>query len=182
MQTGDDDVDLNENVFMEGTSITLADIAGLNLDEIKEERFESLPKGVFIFEVEKAWLGKFGEGEKAKGGVGVKCKVMDVITCSDPSVPDPSVLVGKVHNQTFFITQLKSIGYIKAFFKDIGAPSDSNFNQMLAKAAGTRFQGPIGKRKDPNDSDKEYTQIVQNKVKPLGSSAGEVSSVAKAVA
>lgn len=183
MAIGDDDLDLTQEVFMEKTAITLADIAGLNMDEIKEERFENMPKGNFIFEVEKMWLGKFGEGEKAKGGVGFKAKVLEVINVNDKDFTgDPADLIGKMHQQVFFITQLKSVGFIKSFIKDIGAPYSPNFLKLLETATGTRFQGPISKRKDPNDTDKEYSSVVQAKVKPLGNAMGESSSVAAAVA
>lgn len=175
------EIDYDAAINLEGQNVTLGDLAGLNLDEVQEKRFEALPKMIGNFEVEIAHLGVFGEGDKAKGGVGFKCKVMEVLSVNDPEYKGSNdELVGKIHNETFFITTLDSVGYIKAFFKDIGAPYDPNFKNMLAKAATTRFQASIGKRKDPNDTDKVYTQIVRNKVKPLASPA--VSEVAKAVA
>lgn len=183
MSADNDEIDLNASIILEGQNVTLGDLAGLNLDEVSEKRFEALPKMIGVFEAEKAWLGVFGEGDKAKGGVGFKCKVLEVLSVNDPDFKGSNdELVGKIHNQTFFITTLDSVGYIKAFFKDIGAPYDSNFTNMLMKAAGTRFQAPIGKRKNPNDTDQVFTQIVQNKVKPVAGGASSVVGAALAAA
>jgi hypothetical protein len=175
------DFDENASIKLENAQVTLGDLAGLNLDDVSEKRFEALPKMIGIFEVEDAWLGVFGDGEKAKGGVGFKAKVLEVLSVNDLEFKGANdELVNKIHTQTFFITSVDSVGYIKAFFKDIGAPYDRDFRSMLAKSIGTRFQAPIGKRKDKNDTDVVYTQIVQNKVKPIAGAA--VSEVAAKVA
>lgn len=176
----ENEIDLNESFKLEGQEISLGDLAGLNLDEVQEKRFEALPKGDFVFEVESAKLAVNGEGDKKRPVVAFKTKVLDVIRVNDNDFTGkPEDLVGKIHAQLFFITSLDSVGYIKAFLKDIGVLPGKDFNSTLAHAAGVRFQAPIGKRKDPNDSDKVYTQINQMKIKPLVSAPA--SSIAQAV-
>lgn len=176
--------DLNKKIFIDGEGVTLADLAGLDMDTIAEKRGESFPKGDFVWEVDSEEFPKLvviGEGEKARGAVQFIVKCLDVIRVNDPEFTgDQNTLIGKKHREAFFITTLESTGYIKAFFKDIGAPYDKNFVKLLSGSAGTRFSAPIGKRKDPNDTDKVYTQLNRGKAKPLAGAA--VSEVAKAVA
>jgi hypothetical protein len=175
--------DLNKTFKLEGVEVTLADLAGINLDEVKELRGEAFPKGVYIWEVDSEkppHLTVVGEGDKAKGAAVFRAKCLDVLTVSDPEFTgDNSTLIGKVHQETFFLTNPESLGYLKAFMKDIGAPYSPNVVTLLSGSVGTRFQAPIGKRKDKDDADKVYTNLVRNKLKPLG--AAEVSEVASAV-
>lgn len=179
-----DENDLNKKIMLEGESVSLADLAGLDMDTVVEKRGESFPKGDFTWEIDTEDAPKLvviGEGEKARGAVQFVAKCLDVVRITDPEFSgDQNALIGKKHREAFFITTLESVGYIKAFFKDIGAPYNKDFNILLSGSAGTRFNAPIGKRKDPNDTDKVYTQIVRNKVKPLAGATE--SSVAKAVA
>jgi hypothetical protein len=177
--------DLNAKIFVDGEAVTLADLAGISMDDVQERRGEAFPKGVFVFEVEGGEdvprLRAIGEGEKAKGGVIFALKCLDVIGVADPEFnSDPSTLIGKVHRETFFLSSGESLGYLKAFIKDIGAPYNPKLVEMLSTCAGVRFQAPIGKRKDKDDADKVYTNIVRQKIKPLAGAA--VSEVAKAVA
>ena len=179
MSDGNDD-DLNKKFMLDGQEVTLADLTGVSLDDVKELRGESFPKGVFIWEVDgekPPHLAVIGEGDKAKGAAIFRAKCLEVITMDDKEFTgDVNSLVGKVHQETFFLTTVESLGYLKAFMKDIGAPYNPNVKDLLAGSAGTRFQAPIGKRKDKDDADKIYTNLVRNKMKPLA--GGATSEVA----
>lgn len=152
-------------------TITLADLAGIDMDDVTEKRGESLPKGVFVFEVDQntpPHLAVIGEGDKAKGAAVVKTKVIDVVAVSDPDFKaSPDTLIGKFHQETFFLTSLDGLGYLKAFLKDIGAPYNKDLKTMLFNSAGTRFQAPIAKKKDKDDADKVYTNFDRSKLKPV---------------
>ncbi len=176
----------NDTVKLDDENISLAELAGLSMDDVAEKRGESLPKGHYVFEVQGGddtpKLAKIGEGDKAKAGVRFVCKVIDVIDVNDPEFKEaPDSLIGKVHFETMFLSSVDSLGYLKAFVKDIGAPYSSKLSDLLAGCALVRFQAPIGKRKNPNDTDQVFTNIVRGKhLKPIA--AAESSEVAKAVA
>lgn len=180
------ETDLTQKIIVDGVQMTLAEIAGISLDGVKELRGEAFPKGVFQWEVDSEnppSLGVIGEGDKAKGGVIVQLKCIDVVTVNDPefaaSGQSNDSLIGKIHRETFFLSTAESLGYLKAFFADIGAPYDPDMLVMLPNSAGTRFQAPIGKRKSKDDADVVYTNIVRGKIKPMERAAG--SAVAAAV-
>ena len=176
----------NDMVKIDDDNISLAELAGISMDDVAEKRGESLPKGHYVFEVEGGEntpkLAKIGEGDKAKAGVRFACKVIDVIDVNDPEFTAANdSLIGKIHNETLFLTATEGLGYLKAFVKDIGAPYSSKLGDLLSGCAGVRFQAPIGKRKNPNDTDQVYTNIVRGKhMKPVAAAAQ--SEVAKAVA
>lgn len=174
------ELDLDAVIIMDGEKVTLADLTGVNLDEVKELRGASFPKGNFIWEVDSENAPKLaiiGEGDKAKGAVVFAAKCIEVVNVNDPEFTgDQNELIGKVHRETFFLTTVDGLGYLKAFFKDIGAPYSPNMKDLLAGAVGTRFSAPIGKRKDKDDADKIYTNLVRNKLKPLeGAAKSELS-------
>lgn len=176
--------ELVKKIMLEGTEVTLADLIGISLDDVAEKRGEAFPKCVAVWEVDGEHppaLVVIGEGDKAKGAAKLSFKCLEIITMDDKEFTgDQNTLIGKNHNETFFLTNTDSLGYLKAFMKDIGAPYNSNVKTLLLGSVGTRFQAPIGKRKDKDDSDKIYTNIVRNKMKPLAAAA--TSSVASAVA
>jgi hypothetical protein len=171
-----DEISDDTGIVVDGEKVTLGDLMGVNLDEVKELRGSSFPKGNFSWEVDGGENAPkvlvVGEGDKAKGAVAIALKCIEVINVNDPEFDgDQNALIGKIHRETFFLTTVEGLGYMKAFFKDIGAPYASNVKDLLANSVGTRFNAPIGKRKDKDDADKIYTNVVRNKIKPLGEAA-----------
>lgn len=168
--------------------VTLGDLAGLNMDEVSEQRGFKFPKGDYVWEVSTdpenlPRLAAIGEGDKAKPGIIVPCKCMDVIRVNDSEFTgNEADIIGKVHRETMFLTGeiATALGYFKAFAKDIGAPYSPNLKELIAGMSGTRFSAPISHRKNPNDTDQVFVQINRMKVKPLQGDAG--SSIAAAVA
>ena len=71
-------------------------------------------------------------------------------------------------------------GRVAAFAKDAGAPVTGSLKDIIAGLSGVRFQAPIQKRKDKDDTDKVYTSLNRMKIKPLA--AAEPSAVAAKVA
>ena len=168
--------------------VSLGDLAGVNLDEVKELRGFSFPKGDFQWEISTdpenlPRLAAVGEGDKAKPAIVVPCKCIDVLRVHDEEFTgDQNELIGKVHRETMFLTGeiAVALGYFKAFAKDCGAPVTGSLKDIIAGLSGTRFQAPITKRKNPNDTDQVFTQINRMKIKPLA--AAEPSAVAAKVA
>jgi hypothetical protein len=175
-----------DKIKLDDMETTLAEISGLSFDDFQEKRGFNFPKGYFLWEVEGGEdapaLKKLGEGDKAKAGVPWKFKCLEVGEVRDEDFKDdPSELIGKFHHQTSFITSADGIGYLKAMVKDIGGTPAGGLKESLAATAGLRFWAFITKRKDPNDTDKVYTQIntQKGKIKPVVGAAQ--SGVAAAV-
>lgn len=171
-----DEISMDTGIIVDGEKVTLGDLMGVNLDEVKELRGFGFPRGNFSWEVDGEddfpKLIVIGEGDKAKGAVAVSLKCIEVINVNDSEFDgDQNAIIGKKHRETFFLTTIDSIGYMKAFFKDIGAPPAASIKELLAGSVGTRFNAPIAKKKDKDDEDKIYTNIVRNKIKPLGEAA-----------
>lgn len=172
---------MTDEIKFEGETISLADLAGLNLDDVAAKRGESLPKMTAIFEVmggeDMPDLKVVGEGDKAKPAGVFKFKVIDVLSVSDPEFTgDPNSLIGKVHQETKFLTSTENLGYCKGLIVDLGGSGSGPLKIQLNELAGLRFTAPIGKRKDKNDSDIVYTNIVQGKIKKMAAAtASEVA-------
>lgn len=149
---------------IENQSMSLADIAGLDVTTVAELRMENLAEGLFIFEAEAGILGERenDEGEK-KYGAQLKFKVLEVQAVMDRNV-DPESLVGKTHTEFRSIDPAeaqKGIGYLKGFIADIGCDNTGSIGGLpeeaqpegyvpgfLDKMAGHRFTAKIIHRKD----------------------------------
>lgn len=162
--------------------VSLGALAGINMDDIKELRGFSFPKGDFIWEISTdsenlPRLAAVGEGEKAKPAIVIPCKCIDTIRVNDEEYTgEDQDLIGKVHRETIFLTGKieEALGYFKGFVKDVGAPTAGDLQTLIAGLSGVRFQAPIQKRKNPNDHDIVYTQINRMKAKPIVGEAGSV--------
>lgn len=158
-----------EMVEIEGTKITLAELAGLDMTTVGEKRFFNTPVGMYLFEVVPD-----DEGPPSLRVVGGKaamkmpCKIIDVLGLKDPNFTGKSEeLIGKVHTETQFITSNVSPEYINAFLTDIGLKGKGPLKKMLADCVGLRFTAWISHRKDPNDSDKVYVALRRDKIVPV---------------
>lgn len=190
------DEDDNLMVNMESEQVSLSDLAGVDFSDVAELRFSALPDGQYVFDVQAGddtpKLAAIGTGDKAKPAAVFLLTVINVLAVKNAAdlLGEPvTSLIGKGHRETFFITDQKSVGYVKAFVADIGGdntgpmggiPSKGKIG-FLDKSAGLRFSGFIGHRADKNDSDKVYVNINRNKGKIIPM-ARPVSGVDAAVA
>jgi hypothetical protein len=182
--------DENTKIKIDNDTVTLAELAGLNIDSFDEKHAgEALPKGGFVFETmdgENApRLVVLGEGDAAKAACVFEFKVIDVIAVTDSDFKgSEQELIGKIHRETFFFSGnlADAIGYLRAFVGYIGVNNTGELGAMLARCPGARFQALIGKRKNKDDHDIIYTNIVRDKkkIKPMAAAAS--STVAAAVA
>lgn len=174
-------------VEIEGQQVSLASIAGIDLEGIAEQRFSSLPRGMYLFEVNSDPMPHLeaidAKGVKKPAAI-MSFIVKDCFGLNDPSEApkdeatgqsNPLLLIGKTHREVFFLSDEKSIGFCKAFLVDIGCPAKTGAlgglpgkSGKLEACAGLRFRAPIGHRKDPNDADKVYVNIVRGKIIPMG--------------
>lgn len=178
------DEDKLDLVELEGTHATLAELAGLNLDDIAEKRMFGFPRGIFSWEVmqEEDSLPHL-EAINGKPAAVVQFSCIDVHSVNPQDkaeIPngDVNTLIGKRHREAFFFSKLEDIGFLKAFINDVGGAKVGTFGERLRSLGGLRFTAPIVKRKDKNDSDKTYTNIDRQKVKPIAGQSQPVPGFA----
>lgn len=160
----------DDEIEMGGETVSLAQLAGIDLDGIQERRLLLFPKGNFFWEVsaepEPPKLQNIG----GKGAVrfSLKClRVDNVKNPEDSPIPVPE-LVGKFHNETFFLSTLESLGYMKAFMVDIGGKGKGALNELLLGTVGLRFTAPITIEKNKDDKDIVYHRIDRTRIVPEG--------------
>jgi hypothetical protein len=147
--------------------VSLADIAGVDMSQVEEFRFENTPKGIYQWVCKNAEVVKLGN----KPAIRYELEASNVIALSDDSL-DPDKYVGHKHNEAIFITDLeKDIGRAKAFMIDAGFEGSGTLQELLDQFVGHEFISAIGHRKDKNDTDKVYANIDYGKVKPLEEAA-----------
>lgn len=145
---------------------SLADLADLDVSDIKEIRFETLPQGSYEFEIGNADLEEGTDKDGAKRFNAIfPCKIVEVLAVLEPGV-DKDSLIDKVQTEKFFInpgvTQDKieeAIGRIRAFVSDTGNPSDGKLLPMIKNTKGNRFKAKISHQKDKDDKSIVYARI-----------------------
>lgn len=107
------------------TGLSLADIAGISVDEVQEVRFEDLPafRGIFKI-VDAVWNDDVGK--KSYLTCRLTAEVNEAGEFNDEvgtSLERQEKMVGRKHGETFFIDPadvLQGVGRIKAFLVDCG--------------------------------------------------------------
>lgn len=139
--------------------LSLADLADLDVTNIKEVRFENVAQGLFMFECKSAGLITVGKDEKAAGSI--KCEVTEVQGLLNDSI-NPDKVKGKVHEERIFINDddpEQGIGRIRAFIADAGGNNVGKLGAILSGFVGARFKGRITHRPDPKDKNRIYSNI-----------------------
>jgi len=183
------DENLQEMLDVGGTSVSLADIAGINMDEIEEARYSSFPGGMVQLKCEKAALDV--RGTDPKFGI-IK---LDFVCTNVHSLVDPNEsaekTIGKHHFEDVFIvggnlTQVDTaerIGYLKAFMHDTGFKVQGSLGELLQSYVGHEFIGVTKKKPRKDDPDLFNTNIGigfgQWKVAPLPTPKSTVATTEK---
>ena len=150
----DDDITLNVN----GQDVSLAQLAGIDMSDVAEQRFTVTPEGVYQFQVENCSFEQRGEIV----GIMVDCKIHHADNLVNANAAD---WIGKNHAEFFMIGEdpVKSLGYFKAFVSDIGVSGDAVLEQLMQQLVGHMFIAKVVHRKDKNDKSKIYCNISQKK-------------------
>jgi hypothetical protein len=150
----------------EDTGFSLADLADIDVSNIEEVRFQSLPAGAYGFEVIDADLGEDEKDGARRFFAKFEMKIIEVKAVVDPNA-DKEGLVGKAHTERFFIKTSegeeetkKAIGRIRAFIADIGMPNTGALGPIVRECKGHTFTGKIKKQKDKEDKSIEYSRLV----------------------
>ncbi len=145
-----------------GEQVSLADIAGVNMDAVAEVRGTTFPDGAFKFEVEEAKLTVVGSKEDRKPGIQFIFKCTDVIALTDSKVDADSV-IGKKHQELLFLTEpMEGLGKAKAFMADVGYKGQGKLDAMLEGFKGHELKAVIKQRADKNDNSIIYANIGLN--------------------
>lgn len=154
-------------------TFSLSDLAGINMDEFNEVRGFGLPRGIYQFLIKEAKLTVIDTVKGKRPAAQFGCEVRNVLSLEaapeGENAIDPNTLIGKVHEETFFITEpADDIGRIKAFLADIGLTVQNvTFQEIVNASIGHEFTAPIIRPKDKRDPDKEYVNMKRDKVKPV---------------
>lgn len=156
-------------VELEGNTVSLAELAGIDMSDLGEARFSNLPKGIYKFVIlDGEKLPAFHKLGDSKFGAVFFTKVEDVLGLTDKNdAPDgdPTKLIGKEYRETQFITSQESFKYLNAFITDLGGLKVGSYADKFKSLAGVVFTAPIAYRKDKNDTSKEYPFLRMDKVR-----------------
>lgn len=145
-----------------GQQVSLADIAGINMDDVAEVRGSTFPAGAFKLVVDYAKLAVMGRDDDKKAGIQFKFKCSDVLSLIDTS-KDADTIIGKFHVETCFLKDpMEGLGRTKAFMADAGFKGTGSLQELLAAFVGHEFKCVITNSPDRNDKDIIYANIGLN--------------------
>lgn len=153
----------------EEQEVSLMDIAGIDMADVQEfEGFEATPKGLYDWEVKDAGLDTV---ETKNGNAGIIYFDLEAINCHTliGDDRDPASMTGTKHRETIFIGDVaKSVGRAKSLMANAGFQAQGKLSELLDAFCGHTFTAPIKQRKDKNDADVVYSNLVIKKVTPVG--------------
>ena len=92
-------------------------------------------------------------------------------------------LLGKQHNENFFITELeRGMGGVQALLLGMGLSGRGTIRELLEQAINHDFVGNIKTRKDKFDPSVEYSNLDLKTVAPIGPPAASATSLNVGVA
>jgi hypothetical protein len=147
---------------MEDSGVSLADLSDLDVSEVQEIRFDTLPAGSYHLEVKKAELTEGTNRDDEKRFIAeFKFEVLECFAVIDKNV-DKDSLVGRGHTEKLYIVPAKAeegIGLIRAFVFDMGCDNDGKLGAIIENTVAHRFNTRITHRSDPNDKTIVYARI-----------------------
>lgn len=151
---------------IDADDFSLADFADIDVSGIAEIRFETLPMGVYEFEVTGADLSQVQNKDDEKRFVAqFEFKILSVKSILEANV-DKDALVGKTHTEKQFVNPgaekediEKAIGRIRAYVTDMGCNSAGKLGDIVRNTKGNVFTAKIIKQKDKNDKSIEYARL-----------------------
>lgn len=174
--------DIDNNEFEE---LSLADLAGIDVSEVAEVRYEVLPQMIADFEITSAEFSestiRSGDNEGHKVFVGkVEIKVLEVKTLLDraPTGVDKAEymegLAGKTYTEQLRIKPgisvgenaqehqarlAKEMGRVRAFVTDVGGEWGANIVEAVENLKGVTFTGKIEHQTDKQDKTVKYPRL-----------------------
>lgn len=153
-------------------SVSLADLAGLDMAEVEEVRFVLTPAGVFLWEVADSKLTMVTRKQVEVPAAVFELKCLAVEHLADEEAVAKSGktaddLIGIKHTETMVIKTVDDLGRIKAFMVDAGFPGASGaLQEVVVAMKGHQFRGPIRHSPDRNDKSIVYANLDRTKLAP----------------
>lgn len=155
----DDDLVLNVG----DQTASLADIAGIAMDEIEEVRRFVFPRMIARWKIGKAELVVMKQKDTKVAVANFHFECMEPVAFADAADETRAEsFVGKKHIEgiKFIDADPKdTLGRIKAFMVDTGFKGSGTLQELLQQFADTEFIGRISVNPDPNDPDKKYNNF-----------------------
>lgn len=151
----------NVELAMGDQQLSLADIAGIDMDDVQEVRRFVFPTALCQWKCDKAELKLFGKEGEQNFAVTFDLVCEDVLSVADKNV-NTDALVGKKHTEfaPFNKTDpVETIGRAKAFMSDAGFKGKGKLGEVLEQFAGTRFGAKINQFAMRNDTDRKGASI-----------------------
>lgn len=150
----------------ENEEFSLADLADLDVSDIAEIRFETLPQGVYELECIGAQLTEDTDKDNAKRFTAeFEIQILGVKAVLEAGV-DKESLVGKKITEKQYINPgkpaedvQKAIGRIRAFVSDAGMDSSGKLGAIVSNMKNHRFVGKIIHQKDKDDKSRVYAKV-----------------------
>ena len=173
--------DLDTMLNVGDETVSLADIANLDMEGVAEVRFSPLPKMIGVFKCTSMKLDVRDTKKQGKKPViAATFEVVGVNACFDDEI-EPESLIGRKHSEAWYLgvgdppNLVEDIGRWKAFLADSGFTVVGNTNQICEAVVDHIFVATIQHRKDPNDSDVTYSSFNMGKIKPYDPAASEAA-------
>ena len=150
----------------EDVVVSLADLAGINMDDVEEYEggFILTPKGAYEFNCTNAELTEIADSPVIK----FTCEIIGCTAIASDE-HSPESIIGAIHEENFFIKDVqKTIGSAKRFMRIAGSPVMSgSLTDLLDGFCGTKFFGKIKHRPKKNDPETIYANLDMKSVKPV---------------
>lgn len=151
---------------LEVPELSLADLADIDVSDVEEMRFETLPQGVYEFEVTAADMEeKLNKDEERRFLAAFEYKILAVKSVLEAGV-DKEALVGKIHKEALFINPgaepkavQEAIGRIRAHITDMGCDSAGKLGDIVRNTKGHIFTSRLVHQKDKNDKTVVYAKL-----------------------
>lgn len=157
------------NMDDEMADFSLADLADLDVSDVQEIRFESIPAGVYGFKCVAAELTEGTNRDNEQRFIAeMKFEIVEVkaVVKKLPVGESVDKFLGKVQTEKFYIVPEKApegIGRIRAALTDMGLNSAGKLGEVVAAAVDHTFYAKITEQKDKDDPSRVYSRLVLDK-------------------
>lgn len=161
-----EDLQQNETADVGGEMLSLAELAGVNLDDVPEVTFQNLPAGLYLFEGLSPTFKRYGEDEVPK--VGFPAKVIEAMEIANlPEGKELADYADKTHTELLKVDDMEAIGRLRVFVKEMGLPNGGELLDCINRPEGHRFLGRIVHRAGTKREGDTETPIFAN-LRPQG--------------
>lgn len=144
---------------------SLADLAEIDVTDIAEVRYASIPMGVYDFLITKAELAEDEKDGERRFKAEIEMKIAEVHAVLEPNV-DKESLIDKLHTERFFIKPneeqakvLASIGRIRAFVADVGMDNTGKLGDIVSNLKDHAFKASIVNAKNKDDPSNPFKRL-----------------------